>query len=319
MIKVSAPGKLMLFGEHAVIHGKPCIVSAVDARMRVFLKKRKDNKIFLNIPDLNLKNYFISIDDLDKPTEKEVRFVLTAIKNFFEKYKVKRGLEIETKSEFSMEYGLGSSSAVTVATIKALSEFFEIKMGNKELFDLAYKTILDIQGVGSGFDVATAIYGGTLYFVTGGKLIEKIKVKDIPLVIGYSGEKADTPSLVKMVNEKLKESPEKIKKIFDEIEKIVNLARIEIENKNWKEVGKLMNLNQDLLRKLGVSSKKLENLIKAALDSGAYGAKLSGAGGGDCMIAIADLKNRKSVEMAIEKAGGKIIKLKVPGEGVKIE
>jgi mevalonate kinase len=319
MIKVSAPGKLMLFGEHAVVHGKPCIVSAVDARMRVFLKKRKDNKIFLNSPDLNLKNYFISIDDLDKPTEKEVRFVLTAIKNFFEKYKVKRGLEIKTKSEFSMEFGLGSSSAVTVATIKALSEFFEIKMENKELFDLAYKTILDIQGVGSGFDVATAIYGGTLYFVTGGKLIEKIKVKDIPLVIGYSGEKADTPSLVKMVNEKLKESPEKIKKIFDEIEKIVNSARIEIENKNWRKVGKLMNLNQDLLRKLEVSSKKLENLIKAALDSGAYGAKLSGAGGGDCMIAITDLKNRENIKKAIEKAGGKIIKVKVSAEGVKIE
>jgi len=330
MIKVSAPGKLMLFGEHAVVHGKPCIVSAVDARMRVFLKKRKDNKIFLNSPDLNLKNYFISIDDLDKPTEKEVRFVLTAIKNFFEKYKVKRGLpplpkfwcgglEIKTKSEFSMEYGLGSSSAVTVATIKALSEFFEIKMENKELFDLAYKTILDIQGVGSGFDLAAAIYGGILYFVTGGKLIEKIKVKNIPLVIGYSGEKADTPSLVKMVNEKLKENPKKINKIFDEIEEIVNSARIEIENKNWKEVGKLMNLNQDLLRKLGVSSEKLENLIKAALDSGAYGAKLSGAGGGDCMIAIVNKKNRKNVEMAIEKVGGKIIKLKVPGEGLKIE
>jgi len=218
-----------------------------------------------------------------------------------------------------MEYGLGSSSAVTVATIKAISEFFEIKMENKELFDLAYKTILDIQGVGSGFDLAAAIYGGILYFVTGGKLIEKIKVKNIPLVIGYSGEKADTPSLVKMVNEKLKENPKKINKIFDEIEEIVNSARIEIENENWKEVGKLMNLNQDLLKKLGVSSKKLENLIKAALDSGAYGAKLSGAGGGDCMIAIADLENRKNVEMAIEKAGGKIIKLKVPGEGLKIE
>jgi mevalonate kinase len=319
MIITSAPGKIILFGEHAVVHGKPCIVSAVDARMRVFLKKRKGNKIFLNSPDLNLKNYFISIDDLDKPTEKEVRFVLTAIKNFFEKYKVKRGLEIKTKSEFSMEFGLGSSSAVTVATIKALSEFFEIKMENKELFDLAYKTILDIQGVGSGFDLAAAIYGGILYFVTGGKLIEKIKVGDIPLVIGYTGIKADTATLVKMVNRKLKENPKKIKKIFDEIKKIVNLARIEIENKNWRKVGELMNLNQDLLRKLEVSSKKLENLIKAALDSGAYGAKLSGAGGGDCMIAIADRENFKNIKEAIKKAGGEIIEVKVPAEGVKIE
>lgn len=309
----------MLFGEHAVVYGRPCIVMAVDARMRVFLKKRKDNKIFLNSPDLNLKNYFIPIEDLTKPTEKEVRFVLTAIKNFFEKYKVKSGLEIKTKSEFSMEFGLGSSSAVTVATIKGLSELFGIKMENKELFDLAYKTILDIQRVGSGFDLAAAIYGGALYFVTAGKTIKKIKVKDIPLIVGYTGIKADTATLVKMVNRKLKENPQKINKIFDEIGGIVNLAKVEIEDSNWKGVGELMNLNQDLLRELDVSSQELENLIKAALDSGAYGAKLSGAGGGDCMIAITDLKNRENIKKAIEKAGGKIIKVKVSAEGVKIE
>ncbi len=330
MIKVSAPGKLMLFGEHAVVHGRPCIVTAIDARMRVFLKKRGDNKIITNVPDLNLKNYIISIEDLDKPYAKEIKFVLTAIKNFFEKYQIKSGLpplpkfwcgglEIETKSEFPMRFGLGSSSAVTVATIRGLSKIFGIKMKNKELFDLSYKTILDIQGVGSGFDLAAAIYGGTLYFVTGGKVIKKIEIRNIPVIVGYTGIKADTATLVKMVNRKLKENPEKINKIFDEIEKIVNQAKIEIENQNWKKVGELMNLNQDLLRKLGVSSKELENLIEASLNSGAYGAKLSGAGGGDCMIAIAQKENLNNVKRAIEKAGGQIIDLKTSAQGVILE
>jgi mevalonate kinase len=319
MIKVSAPGKLMLFGEHAVVHGRPCIVTAVDARMRVFLKKRKDNKIVVNIPDLNLKNYIVSTEDLDKPCKKEIKFVLTAIKNFFEKYQIKSGLEIETKSEFSMKFGLGSSSAVTVATIKGLSKLFGIKMRNKELFDLAYKTVLDIQKVGSGFDLAAAIYGGTLYFVTGGKVIKKIKIRNIPVIVGYTGIKADTATLVKMINRKLKKNPQKINKIFDEIGRIVNLAKVEIKDSNWKRVGELMNLNQDLLRELDVSSQELENLIKAALDSGAYGAKLSGAGGGDCMIAIGDEKNFSKIKMAMEKAGGKIIEMKIPAEGVKIK
>ena len=316
MIKVSAPGKLMLFGEHAVVHGRPCIVTAVDTRMTVFLEKREDRKIVINSPDLNLKNYLVSIGNLDKSCKKEIGFVLTAIKNFFKKYQIKSGLEIKTKSEFSMKFGLGSSSAVTVTTIKALSELFGIEMKNRELFDLSYKTILDIQGVGSGFDVASAIYGGTLYFVKGGKVIEKIKVKNIPLIVGYSGIKADTPTLVKMVNRKLKKSPKKINKIFDEIEKTVNLAKIEIENQNWQRVGGLMNQNQDLLRKLGVSSKKLENLIIAALNSGALGAKLSGAGGGDCMIAMARKENLNNVKRAIEKAGGRIVDLKTLAPGV---
>ena len=319
MIEVSAPGKLMLFGEHAVVYERPCLVTAVDQRISVGLKKRDDEKICLNAPDINIKNFLISPKDLKEPQPKEIRFVLAAVKNFFEKYKIKSGLEIKTKSQFSKQFGLGSSSAVTVSTIKGLAELFGIQINKKELFGLAYKTVLDIQGVGSGFDVASAVYGRVLYFLTGGKIIEEIKVDKLPIIVGYTGIKADTPTLIRMVSNKLSQEPRKINKIFDEIEKIVDLAKIEIENQGWEKVGKLMNQNQELLRELGVSSKELENLIRASLKAGAFGAKLSGAGGGDCMIAIANKDNFNKINKAIEKAGGKIIKAKIPGQGVKIE
>ena len=319
MIEVSAPGKLMLFGEHAVVYERPCLVTAVDQRISVGLKKRDDEKICLNAPDINIKNFLISPKDLKEPQPKEIRFVLAAVKNFFEKYKIKSGLEIKAKSQFSKQFGLGSSSAVTVSTIKGLAELFGIQINKKELFGLAYKTVLDIQGVGSGFDVASAAYGGILYFLTGGKIIEEIKVDKLPIIVGYTGIKADTPTLIRMVSNKLSQEPRKINKIFDEIEKIVDLAKIEIENQGWEKVGKLMNQNQELLRELGVSSKELENLIRASLKAGAFGAKLSGAGGGDCMIAIANKDNFNKINKAIEKAGGKIIKAKIPGQGVKIE
>jgi len=319
MIEVSAPGKLMLFGEHAVVYERPCLVTAVDQRISVGLKKRDDEKICLNAPDINIKNFLISPKDLKEPQPKEIRFVLAAVKNFFEKYKIKSGLEIKTKSQFSKQFGLGSSSAVTVSTIKGLAELFGIQINKKELFGLAYKTVLDIQGVGSGFDVASAAYGGILYFLTGGKIIEEIKVDKLPIIVGYTGIKADTPTLIRMVSNKLSQEPRKINKIFDEIEKIVDLAKIEIENQRWEKVGQLMNLNQDLLRKLGVSSRELENLIEAALGAGAYGAKLSGAGGGDCMIALGPKEKLNRIKMAIEKAGGKIIEAKIPAPGVKVE
>ena len=319
MLKISAPGKLMLFGEHAVVYERPCIVVAIDHRMEVSLGKREDNKINLNAPEMNFKDYLVSLDDLEKPHPKEVRFVLTAIKNFFEVYNLESGLEVETKSQFSAKFGLGSSSAVTVSTIKGLSELFRIKISQKELFNLAHKTVLDIQGVGSGFDLAAAVYGGTLFFLTGGKVIEQIKVKNLPIVIGYTGVKADTVTLVKMVAEKLAKEPERINKVFNEIEKVVKLTRGEIENSDWRKVGELMNLNQNLLRELGVSSKELESLIKAALKGGAYGAKLSGAGGGDCMIAIAEKEDRDKVKEMIKRAGGEITKAKVDSQGVRVE
>lgn len=318
MIKISAPGKLMLFGEHAVVHGRPCIVTAVDQRISVSLSKRKDNKIYLNTPDMKIKKFVLSIDELNKPQSKETRFVLNAVKNFFEKYNLQSGLNIKTKSDPFIKFGLGSSSAVTVSIIKGLAELFEMKINNKELFNLSYKTVLDIQEVGSGFDVAAAIYGGTLFFVRSGEVIEQLEVEKPPIILGYTGIKADTPTLVKMVSQKLQEEPRKVNKIFDEIEKTVNLARIEMEKSNWGKVGGLMNLNQSLLRKLGVSSNELENLITAALDSGAYGAKLSGAGGGDCMIAIADEEKLNNVKEAVEKAGGKIVDAKPQTDGVRL-
>lgn len=318
MVKASAPGKLMLFGEHAVIYDKPCIVASVDHRISVSLEKRNDNNIILTAPELNIKNQIIS-DNLEKSHFKKVSFILAAVNKFFKKCDLKSGLDIKTQSEFSDKIGLGSSSAVIVATIKGLSELFKIKMNEKEIFDLSYQTVLDVQGLGSGFDVAAAVYGGILLFVTGGKIISPIEITDMPLVVGYTGIKADTPTLIKMVGEKLLKEPDRINGIFNEIESIVNLAKVEIGNKDWRKVGHLMNLNQDLLRGLGVSSKELENLIKVALDSGAYGAKLSGAGGGDCMIALANKENSNNAKRAIEKAGGKIIEAKIPAEGVRSE
>ncbi len=170
-VKVSAPGKLMLFGEHAVIYDRPCIVTAVDHRISTKVKLIDQAKIIINAPEVNVKNYQKDIKDLGKESDmpKGVRFVETAVRNFFNKYQIETGLKIKTRSEFSSKFGFGSSSAVTVGTLKALSILTGVELDNRKLFDLAYKTVLDVQGVGSGFDIAAGIWGGTLYFVTGGK------------------------------------------------------------------------------------------------------------------------------------------------------
>lgn len=320
-VKVSAPGKLMLFGEHAVIYNRPCIVTAVDQRISVKIRPVKKSKLLIDAPDVKIVGYCRGIDALGKKTNmpKGVRFLEAAVKNFFEKYKVGSGLKIKTKSEFSSEFGFGSSSAVTVAAIKGLSVLFKVKLSKKGLFDLAYKTVLDVQGMGSGFDLAAAIWGGTVYFVTGGQKIIPLKIKDLPLVVGYSGIKADTPTLVKKVAALRKNNKKLIDGIFDQISFLTNKARTALLDGDFKKTGELMNLNQGLLDALGVNTKKLSCLIFAAREAGAWGAKLSGAGGGDCMIALAPEKNRGRVEKAIENIGGKVIRVKSSVEGVMAE
>lgn len=300
-IKTSAPGKLMLFGEHAVVYDRPCIVTGVSSRIHVDIDQTPGR--FL----------------IDAPQVKDVRFVEETVRAFKDKYKTGNGLSIKTQSDFSCQYGFGSSSAVTVATIFALSRLYQLNLSQKDIFDLGYQVALEVQGVGSGFDIAAATYGGTLYFITGGKVIQPLRINQLPLVVGYSGVKADTPQIVKSLKLKFKSDKTKYFKIFDQITKTVEEAKKELENKNWKKVGELMNKNQKLLQELGVSTEKLDKMCEAALDAGAYGAKLSGAGGGDCMITIVPEDKRLIIEGSIKNAGGQIIKVANNAQGVKLE
>lgn len=324
-ITVSAPGKLMLFGEHAVIYGHPCIVTAVGQRLYLTVSQIANSKsriaeLQVEAPDVAVTNYTKSLEHLGEgDIPKGARFIEIAVKNFAEKYQINTGLRVTTKSDFSSLFGFGSSSASTVCVIKALSELFEVSLSNKEIFDLAYKTVLDIQGKGSGFDVAAAIYGGTLGFVAGGKVIESLAVDELPLVVGYSGVKADTTEYIKLVSEKAAQFPEIFTTIFDQIAALTTMAKFALIEKDWKTVGDLMNINQGYLEAIGVSTGKLSSMIYAARDAGALGAKLSGAGGGDCIVALTANSTKQSVQKAIEKAGGQVIDVATNVEGVRLE
>ncbi|MBI4089628.1 MAG: mevalonate kinase [Candidatus Levybacteria bacterium] len=325
-ITVSAPGKLMLLGEHAVVYNHPCLVTAVDQRMRATVETLPRLEFQLEAEDVKVTGYKKPFSELgvgDIP--KGAKFVEIAVKNLLERSRNKfgttwkTGIRVITKSEFSSQFGFGSSSASTVCTIKAISELLKLKLSNKEIFDIAFKTVLDIQGKGSGFDVAAAVYGGTLYFVTGGKVIEPLEISTLPLLVGYSGIKADTVTLINKVKEAFKGKEKRLEEIYKQIASLVEKARTALLIKDWKEFGKLMNQNQEYLRELGVSIPKLDDMINISLSKGAYGAKLSGAGGGDCMIVVCPKDKELLVKAGISQVGGQVIGVKTNAEGVKVE
>ncbi len=319
-ITASAPGKLMLSVGYAVVHGRPTIVTAVDQRLYATVMKNGVDVFHLDAPDLGLTAYTKTIADLGtKELPKAVRFIEILYKNFLEDHPQKEGIIVTTKSDFSSFYGFGSSSAVTVAFAKALTTLYDIKLTNNELFDLCYKAVLDVQGVGSGFDLAAAIWGGTLYFVSPAKVVRPIDLTELPIVIAYSGMKADTPTLVRIVDNMLEENPSKINQIFDGIGKVADDFIKPVEKQDWKKVGELFDKSQGFSRDLKVSNSKIEKLVTAAKNAGAYGATSSGAAGGDCVLAIVNESSRKDVEQAMVQAGGKIINVTLNSPGVRIE
>lgn len=301
-VAASSPGKLLLFGDHAVVYGYPSVVTAVDQRMMVTITESEKDGVMYDV------------------LGSDTRFLDAALHTAQLLWGNISHIAVQTKSQFSEKLGLGSSSAVTVSFLFALSEYLSKPLKPIELFNAAYKAVLFVQGVGSGFDVAAAVYGGTIRYVRGGKEITSIDASGLPLVIGYTGTKADTATIVKDVKKKYENNKEKVKRIFEAIGGLVDQVMPRLVDKDWERVGKFMDFNQEYLRDLGVSSEKLEALILAAKNAGALGAKLSGAGGGDCMIALVTNDIRRSVEGAIEKAGGQVIRHASSGaEGVRVE
>jgi mevalonate kinase len=319
-VTASAPGKIMLSVGYAVVHGYPTIVTAVNQRLFATVTKNGVDVFHLDAPDLGLTSYTKDISELGKKDlPKAVRFIEILYKNFLEAHPQKEGIIVTTRSDFSSDYGFGSSSAVTVAFAKALTTLYKVKLSNEELFNLCYQAVIEVQGVGSGYDLAAAIWGGTLYFVSPAKIVKKLNTKKLPLIIAYSGEKADTPTLVRLVDNKLDKQPKKIDTIFKRIAKIADDFELSAKIGDWQKIGDLFNQSQECARELGVSNNTLENLISSALDAGAYGATSSGAAGGDCIVAIAEPEKRLNIIKAIQKMGGKIIDVEINADGVRIE
>lgn len=319
-VTASAPGKLMLSGSYAVVHGEGAVVSAVDQRLTVTVRKNGVDVFHMDAPDVGLSAYSKTIQDLGKyELPAGVRFIEILYKNFLEKHPQQEGIVVTTKSDFSSKFGFGSSSGATVAFAKALITLYDIPMSNKELFDLCYASVLEVQGVGSGFDIASAIWGGTIYYVAPAKEVVSINISKLPIIVGYTGVKADTPTLINMVNSKLNRREKAIREIFETIGQVSISLKEALSENDLQKAGTLLTQHQTAVAKLGVSSMELEKLITAATEAGAYGATLSGAGGGDCMVALTDEKNRKAIEQAISNAGGEVMHVTLHAEGVRVE
>ncbi len=321
---VSAPGKIILFGEHSVVYGKGAIASAIDLRTYTDGKLLNEKIIKIHANDLKIPGLSISFSEEEVFLGTDygkagfvVSYVKSAIERIFSEYGSRKGFEISIRSDIPVGAGLGSSAAVVVPTLKLLSELLEMKLTNEDIARMGKEVEFEVQGSSSGIDPAVSALGGGLYFKKG--KIERFSAPKLPLIVGYTGEKGSTKILLEKVKALKGEYPEIVDDIMDAMGEIAEKGKkILIDNGDLKELGALMDINNGLLESIGVSTKELSELVFASRISGALGAKITGAGGGGCMYALAPNKQRE-VETAIKIAGGIPIRTKTTDEGVRVE
>jgi len=283
------------------------MVFAIDQRLHAYLEPRDDGKIFINSPDMGIEN---AEYPCDSPAH-----VVGAIKVFFRETGKKGGFSIRTKSE--MKQGFGSSGASVVATLGALDAHFGTNLSKEQIFRMGQKTIWEIQGFGSGIDIASSTYGGIIRFQKD-SAPEPVEYRDFPVVIGNTGFKAKSKPIIEKVQVLEKKYPDFYETVYGNIGRLTDYAIEAFRSNDMETIGQLMNANQGMLYSLGVSSDILEKLIFASRNAGALGVKLSGAGIGDNMIALAPLGQQERIADAIRKAGGEPTIARID-EGLRVE
>jgi mevalonate kinase len=312
--KGSGFGKVILFGEHFVVHGVPGIVSAIDSTTDATVRKT-GSEIVIKDERKTAKGY---------SQEKKLQ-QLESIDRMLKKMGIgeERALEIWIGGTLPGFSGLGASAASSVAIARAIAETLDMQLADEQINEIAYEGEKAYAGTPSGIDNTAATYGGLLWFqkslANNSNVVELLHIREpIDIIIGSTGIVANTKAMVEGVIDRKLKNPEKYGALFKRAEEIAVAGRKALLDFDLEKVGELMNENHELLQQIEVSHDKLDFLVAIARKKGAYGAKLTGGGGGGCMTAITPGKNLQTeVANAIKKEGYEVLSTRIGIEKTK--
>ncbi|WP_435332680.1 mevalonate kinase [Haloarchaeobius sp. TZWWS8] len=336
MHTASAPGKVYLFGEHAVVYGEPAIPCAVERRATVTVEGRDDGRLRVDAKDLQIEGFTVeygatdsgpAVDVSDSLLEAATKYVDGAIEQARDAADAPdAGFDVEVESDIPLGAGLGSSAAVVVATIAAATAELGVDLDAREVADRAYQVELDVQdGQASRADTFCSAMGGAVRVE--GDDCRTLSTPDLPFVIGYDGGSGDTGKLVAGVRDlrdRYDFAADTVAAIGDlvrEGERLLEQAGEdggEPDEEALEELGGLMDFDHGLLEALGVSARSLDDMVWTARESGALGAKLTGAGGGGCIVAL-DPTDGTETALTYESSCEQVFRAELATEGVRIE
>lgn len=297
-IQTSAPAKIILVGEHAVVYGKPAIAVPVSSLRAYAEVEPSSGGLQIASADLDeMVPVDISAATIDNALALTARLVLQKLAASPPE------VTIRLHSDIPIASGLGSGAAVSTALARALCAALNAALPEAELNALIYEVEKVYHGTPSGIDNTVIVYEHPVYFVRQQPIQTVVIGGDFMLVIADTGRSASTRSAVDGVRALYDSRHEQVQALLDDIGELVAQARGCIERGQAQALGDLMNRNHALLQQLTVSSPELDRLVKAALDAGAFGAKLSGGGRGGNLIALVAPDSEGKVTDALTRAG----------------
>jgi mevalonate kinase len=297
----SAPGKIILFGEHAVVYGRPAVavpVIQVSARVTVTMTKAPvSDPVLIQAPDIGLQALLS-----DLPDSQPLKAAITRTAKALNLSKLPP-CTVRIESTIPVAAGLGSGAAVTIAIARALSAALGNPLNDEQVCALAFVVEKIHHGTPSGIDNTVITYARPVYFIKGKPIQRLIVGRPFNIVIADTGIATPTAKAVGDVRQAWKADKDHYEAVFDSIGALADSARQAIEHGAVELLGPLMDANHGLLRKLGVSCPELDALVLSARKAGAWGAKLSGGGRGGNMIALVNKTQASKVAAALQSAG----------------
>jgi mevalonate kinase len=316
-IIVSAPGKIHLLGEHAVVYGKPALLAAVNKRVFVEIFPRKDNK----------KEVIIENSIQNEKFEKFIYYAIDVVTKFY-KQSIPSGFTLTLTSEIPIGSGMGLSAASAVSIAGAITLFLEKKFNKEIINDIAYTIEKYVHQNPSGGDNSASCYGGFIWYR---KETDEVKIIK-PLTFSFEKESANnfyifntgipkesTGEMVTLVKKFVNKNKKRSEKIFNDQELLVRSLLPALNNNNKKEIIRIIKIGEKNLEKLGVVSSFVKRLIRKIENSGGA-AKICGGGGktkGTGIILVYHT-NKKVLEDVIKSHNFIVEQIILGDEGVKI-
>ncbi|MGI0090492.1 MAG: mevalonate kinase [Nitrososphaerales archaeon] len=311
-ISASAPGKIIITGEHFVVHGSYAVAAAINKRVRVSISEMKNGESC--IVSQNSRSSLKNDDGRFQAARKVAQEVL-------ERYgKIREGgIELEISSDIPPGSGLGSSAAVSVATAGALLKFLGVDPRNEEIYEISMKGETEIHGNPSGIDIQAALLGGMVLFSKGAGAKTISLDRGLQLLVVFSGQSRKTSNLIRKVGVRKKQFPAFFE-CLTEAASCLSLDAVEASIRgDFLRLGTLMNVAQTSLSWIGVSNPVLDEIVELAASHDALGAKITGAGGGGSVVVLPRPESAAALLKRISKKYPMSFITSIPQEGLKWE